>query len=450
MLLRRLIAVAVVGPLLLAGCTSDDGPEPLPSAQDAADAFIAQWNARDYDEMTDLFAPNATWTSERAERVVERALAEGDVTSFEVRRADPVDQPAPGATATAGPLEQEVSYSIEYESAAARAPFELEGELTIAYDKDDGRWGVRWERGLLFPGVPDAAGFAVSYRALARGALLDRSRRPLARRGPPESRSYPFGAVAGSTVGNLAPLSAKEATATAAEGDLVGASGLERAYEPVLAGTPAAKLSIVDRRGETLEVVGRAKGAPGESVRTTLDVDVQRAAENAFGSTVGGAVVIQPKTGDVLAVVSSSPFDPNNYVGVEISPFNRALSGLYPPGSVMKVVTASAALDTGEVTPSTPITGPKEFRGVRNFAGGQFGTISFASAVQNSVNTAFAQLALDLGGRVLTEYAEAFGFNRDHEMPLSTARSSFPRPHDDGDLMFAAIGQAQVLATPLQ
>jgi peptidoglycan glycosyltransferase len=159
---------------------------------------------------------------------------------------------------------------------------------------------------------------------------------------------------------------------------------------------------------------------------------------------------MEPKSGDVLAVVSSSPFDPNNYVGVEISPFNRALSGLYPPGSVMKVVTASAALDTGTVTPTTQVTGPKEYRGVRNFAGGRFGTISFASAVQNSVNTAFAQVALDLGGKVLTEYAGLFGFNREHEMPLATARSSFPRPASDGELMFAAIGQAQVLATPLQ
>jgi penicillin-binding protein A len=450
-LARRLASFVVVS-LLLAGCTGDDAPPPLPSTEALADDFIDAWNARDYDGMADLFAPSATWTAARARRVVESALAGGDIAGFEVARAGEVAQPRPEATATAAPLEEEVDYTITYESEAARAAFELEGAFTVAYDDDDRTWGVRWDRSLLWPGVDGAAAFEVSYRSLPRGALLDRSRRPLARRGPPEERSYPYGAVAGSTVGNVARVSEKDAaeSETVARGDLVGASGLEEAYDSILAGTPSARLSIVDRAGDVLETVGRAKGERGRSVRTTLDVDVQRAAEDAFGSTVGGAVVMEPKSGDVLAVVSSSPFDPNNYVGTEISPFNRALSGLYPPGSVMKVVTATAALDTGEIAPSTEITGPKEFRGVRNFARGEFGTISFASAVQNSVNTAFAQLALKLGGRTLFEYAELFGFNRPAEMPLGSATSSFPLPEGDADLMFSAIGQGRVLATPLQ
>lgn len=442
----------VVALVLVSGACTRDEPAPLPSASDAADAFIAAWNERDYEGMAELFAPSATWTAARAERVVERALEDGDITSFEVAREGAVDQPAPEATASPSPVEEAVAYTITYESEATRRPFELSGSFPLVFDEDDGAWGARWERSLLFPGVARAAGFEVSYRWPARGALLDRSRRPLARRSRPEERSYPYGAVAGSTVGNVAPLSRADARERegAVAGELAGGSGLEAAYDEVLAGTPSTKLTIVDRAGEAREVVGGAPGAPGRSVRTTLDVDVQRAAQNAFGDTVGGAVVMDPKRGDVLAVVSSSPFDPNNYVGVEISPFNRAVSGLYPPGSVMKVVTASAALDTGTVTPSTEVTGPKEFRGVHNFAKGEFGTISFASAVQNSVNTAFAQVALDLGGRALTDYAEGFGFNREHDMPLATARSSFPRPRDDGDLMFAAIGQAQVLATPLQ
>lgn len=449
--MSRAAALVVVLSLTCFACTSDE-PDPLPSAAEAADAFVAAWNERDYDAMAELFAPSATWTAARAKRIVERALEDGDVTSFEVVRKGSVDQPAPEATASPSPVEEAVDYSVTYESDAARRPVELEGTFTLAYDEVDRAWGARWERALLWPGMDGAAGFDVRYEWPARGPLLDRNRRPLARRAPPDERSYPYGAVAGSTVGNLAPLSKEEAAERegAVSGELAGGSGLEAAYDEELAGTPTTTLAVVDRAGDPIEVVGRSKGEPGRPVRTTLDVDVQRAAENAFGDTVGGAVVIEPKTGDVLAVVSSSAFDPTNYVGVDISPFNRALSGLYPPGSVMKVVTASAALDTGTVTPTTAITGPKEFRGVRNFAKGQFGTISFASAVQNSVNTAFAQVALDLGGRALTEYAEAFGFNREHAMPLPTARSSFPRPEGDGELMFAAIGQARVLATPLQ
>jgi peptidoglycan glycosyltransferase len=162
-------------------------------------------------------------------------------------------------------------------------------------------------------------------------------------------------------------------------------------------------------------------------------------------------VVLDPRTGDILAAVASSPFDPSNYVGVAgIEPFNRALSGLYPPGSSMKVMTAAAALETGAVTPSTQLTGPAEYKGVRNFESGEFGTLSFASALQNSVNTAFAQVAEKLGARRLTRFAELFGFNREPEMPLGAARSSFPFPEDEGDLLWSSIGQAQTLATPLQ
>jgi hypothetical protein len=443
----RLVSALLCGALLLGACTSEDEPQPLASAAAAADEFVSAWNERDYDAMAELFAPSATWTAARARRVVEDVLGGGDVESFTVERQGSVAQPGPGATATAAPVEEDVDYTITYESEAAHVPVELSGAFTLAYDEDDREWGVRWDRSLLIPGIDGARGFDVSYRWLERGAILDRSRRPLARRSPPDERSYPYGAVAGSTVGNVAPLSEEEAEESHAgtEGDLVGGSGLEAAYDATLAGSPSARLAVVDRAGRMLEVVGRSRGRPGRSVRTTLDVDVQRAAENAFGDTVGGAVVIEPKSGDVLAVVSSSPFDPNNYVGTEISPFNRALSGLYPPGSVMKVVTASAALDTGTVTPTTQVTGPKEFRGVRNFAKEEFGTISFASAVQNSVNTAFAQVALKLGARKLFDYAEALGFNRESDMPLGSATPSFPRPESDGELMFAAIGQGRVL-----
>jgi peptidoglycan glycosyltransferase len=231
----------------------------------------------------------------------------------------------------------------------------------------------------------------------------------------------------------------------------VGASGLELAYQERLAGTPSTKLQVVDRKGKALDTIGTREGEPGKPVRATLDIAVQRAAEGAYGGTTGGAVVMDPQTGDLLAIVSSSPFDPNGYVGVAgVEPFNRALSGLYPPGSAMKVVTASAALDTGTVTANTTVTGPADYQGVRNFESGVYGNIPFATAVKFSVNTAFAQIAEDLGGRKMTRYARAFGFNDDPKMALDANASSFPPPEDLSDLMWGSIGQAQVLATPME
>ncbi|HEV3473443.1 MAG TPA: penicillin-binding protein 2, partial [Actinomycetota bacterium] len=215
-------------------------------------------------------------------------------------------------------------------------------------------------------------------------------------------------------------------------------------------GRPATRLQVVDRKRKVLDTLSQASSRPGRPLRTTLDMRIQRAAQGVYATT-GGAVVMDPRTGDLLAVVASSPFDPNNYVGVSgIEPFNRALSGLYPPGSSLKVLTAAAALDTNEYKPSDQLTGPAEYKGVRNFESGVFGELSFAEALQFSVNTAFAQIAEKLGPRKLMTYAGRFGFNREHEMALAAARSSFPLPKDEGDLLWGSIGQAQVLATPLQ
>ena len=271
--------------------------------------------------------------------------------------------------------------------------------------------------------------------------------------GPAAQRRYPVAAVGGTTVGHLEPLKKKDVLDGdfRAPGDLVGGSGLEAAFEERLAGRPFTKLDVVDCRGEHIVTVGNRAGGRARPVRTTLDIEVQRAAEAAYGSTTGGAIVLDPGSGDLLAVVSSSPFDPGSYVGVAgIEPFNRALSGLYPPGSSLKVMTAAAALETGTVKPATKLTGPAEYKGVRNFESGEFGTLTFADAITNSVNTAFAQVAEDLGPQRLDRFADAFGFDRPPAMPLGAATSSFPFPADEGDVMWSSIGQAQVLATPLQ
>jgi cell division protein FtsI/penicillin-binding protein 2 len=327
----------------------------------------------------------------------------------------------------------------------------LKGQLPVVFER--GRWSIGWSKNLLWPGVKGAVRWNVAYRWPRRASILDRHGRPLAV-GSGSARRYPFGASAGTSLGYLGSLAQKDVAGSApghVAGDLVGGAGLEQGLERTLAGTPDSKLQIVGRNGHVLETVGGKKGHPGHSVKTTLDMKVQAAAEAGYGAATGGAVVIAPRTGDLLAVVSSSPFDPNNYVGASgVLPFNRALSGLYPPGSSMKVVTASAALDSGKVTPTTRLSGPKEFRGVRNFESESFRSLSFAQATEFSVNTAFAQVALKIGARRLHHYADLFGFNRAPSLPLAAATSSFPLPQDESDLMWGAVGQAQDLASPLE
>ena len=445
----------------LAACTSDGGGDASdwPLLQDAVNAFFEAWTVGDHAAMADMLDDGSAvrWDETDLDRLMRRQTRAGAITSFEASAGE-VDQPDDAAFAAATDEEDpedlslSVPYRVAYGSDASESTAELSGDLEFLYDAEGSEWRAAFDDDALWPGVEGADGFKITTRWPKRGAILDRSGKRLAV-GPVGDRRYPFGSIGGSTVGHIETVTKPtlEEHSGAEIGDLVGGSGLEEGLDDRLAGEPEAQLVVVDAAGQNLDVIGGRDAVAGENVKVTLDIDVQRATEGVFGDTVGGAAVIDPTTGDILAAVASGPFDPNGFVGAtEVNPFNRALVGLYPPGSSMKVMTASAALEEGAVTPSTMLTGPMEYKGVRNFESGEFGSISFAAATQNSVNTAFAQVAEKLGARRLTRYAELFGFNRVPEMPLEAAEPSFPFPEGLGDVMWASIGQAQVLATPLQ
>jgi peptidoglycan glycosyltransferase len=427
--------------LLAAPVACDDSSVPKPDA--SVEGFLRAWSELDGDAMVAHLSPQSRrrWSARRVERLVSAALRAGRVRRLEVEQKGPIVEVAAGARDSVV-----APYAITYRSRAARRPATLEGELTFTFSERRERWETRWTRRHMWPGVGEGWSLGVVYRWPPRAPILDRAGRPLAV-GDRERRRYPFGAVGGAVVGHLGAGEARSARSPR----LVGGSGLEAAYDERLGGRPASTLVVVGRGGERRARLGRRPARPGRRLRAALDVRVQRAAQRAFGTTTGGAVVLAPGSGDLLAAVSSGAFDPNDFVGTTgIRPFDRALSGLYPPGSAMKVVTASAALEERVVTPASRLTGPREFRGVRNFESGVFGVIDFATAVRESVNTAFAQVALDLGAARLTRYARAYGFGRPPSMELAAATPSFPRPADDFDLMWGSIGQAQVLASPLE
>jgi peptidoglycan glycosyltransferase len=199
---------------------------------------------------------------------------------------------------------------------------------------------------------------------------------------------------------------------------------------------------------------------------------LQRAATEALGGRKGAVVALDPKTGAVLAMVTHPTFDPNVAVPMDdrdtraawdalnADPgqplFNRATSGLYPPGSSFKVVVAAAALDVGVVTPETVFdcAGKLAVQGytIYDFGRKSHGNLSFAQAVVVSCNIAFAQVGLRLGAEALVQYAEAFGFNGPIPFDLPTAASKIQSADtmDQVALAAASFGQGQDLATPLQ
>ncbi len=214
----------------------------------------------------------------------------------------------------------------------------------------------------------------------------------------------------------------------------------------------------------------------GSNVQLSLDSTVQRAAYEALGGLEGAVIAIEPDTGRILAMVTSPSYDTNTlathdsaaanqaYDELVANPgnplYNRAIAGdLNPPGSTFKLVTASAALATGEYTPDSMLPNPAQYTlpqsssVVSNASGGTCGPgdeVSLADALRLSCNIPFAELAVELGDQAIREEAEKYGFNMSFETPLVSTPSSYPSGLDDAQTALSGFGQGQVTATPLQ
>jgi penicillin-binding protein A len=242
-----------------------------------------------------------------------------------------------------------------------------------------------------------------------------------------------------------------------------GQSGFERFHNDELLGEESEFTSIIEQL--------QGKRQEGDDVVSSLDPEAQRAALDGLGGQPGAVVAIEPSTGKVRALVSEPPFDPNripdHFSQLATSSkrplFDRATQSGYAPGSTMKVVTATAALDSGEFTPDSIVDGssPVEIDGVplSNSGGESFGPITLTDALTNSVNTVWAQVGEKLGVETMYEYMGRFGFNSDPEIDLPSDELVPSGVYDSGrligpgtpiDIGRVAIGQERLFVTPLQ
>jgi cell division protein FtsI/penicillin-binding protein 2 len=226
--------------------------------------------------------------------------------------------------------------------------------------------------------------------------------------------------------------------------DLVGLRGLERTFERRLAGTPDAVAEIVRAGNAPPVVLARRAGVAPQSVRTTIDLGVQRAAETTLaGGNHAALVVVRPSTGAILAVVSTPATEE----------FDRALDGRYPPGSTFKIVTSAALLGSGvpATQPTTcPATLPVGGRTFTNFEGESRPSLTFAQAFTISCNTAFIKLGSRLSDDQLAHTAQTFGFGAKFDLGVAATSGSFPAPAGAVDHAASVIGQAKVTASPLE
>jgi peptidoglycan glycosyltransferase len=298
--------------------------------------------------------------------------------------------------------------------------------LRMAGDKVD------WAREDAFPLLHAGEALRRTTTAPPRAALLARNGAALAE-GP--NRASTLGPVATEVVGELGPAPPDQRAALRAAGfpakTPVGLTGLERVFDSELAGTPGGTLLAGHRR------LARSAPRQAAAIRTSIDPGVEQSAITALAGRYGGAIAMNPRTGEILALA-----------GV-------AYSALQPPGSTFKVVTATAALEAGKVkmTDTFPVqTGAVlEGRTLQNANGESCGG-TFIQAFANSCNSVFAPLGAKVGGAKLVATAERFGFNRDPGI-AGAATSTIPSAETIGDDLAvgsSAIGQGRVQASTLE
>ena len=318
----------------------------------------------------------------------------------------------------------------------------FEDEVELPYD--DG--GIDWDPSLVMPGLRSGEQLENEIELAPRAALLAGDGTPLAE-GPAEEREHPLGSAAIDVAGEIGSPSEEDLPKLARKGfgatTPVGISGLEQAFNARLAGRPGGKLLAVGDAGGATRTIAEAKPRPGAPVKTTIDPELQESAVSALAGRAGGIAVLDARNGDVRALAG------------------QAFSAPQPPGSTFKMITSVAALEKGVVSldDEFEITNGVNVGGrFLNNANGEYCGGTFREAFAESCNADFAPLGPKIGNDELVEAAESFGFNSPPTLyspeivrEVEPAESTIPAEiGEEIDLGVSAIGQGEVLATPLQ
>lgn len=295
-------------------------------------------------------------------------------------------------------------------------------------------------------------------------------------------RYYPYGKELAHVLGYTREITAEQLEKKKAQGyrlgDVMGQMGIEKAYEKLLRGEWGGQQIEVDGSGKPLRVLGTKQAKSGNDLHLTIDLETQIAAEKALGNRNGAIVAIDPKNGAILAMVSHPGFDPNIFSKQKLSQkdweslqgsehplVNRAIS-VFPPASTFKIVTTTAALESGQFSPDTVLQtyGSLTIGGTRfgewNHAG--FGPLGFVGALQWSSDTFFYQIGKRIGGPTLISWTRKYGFGQKTGFEFTTEEAKGLVPDENwkqkvwkrdwtvGDTINMSIGQGALQTTPLQ
>jgi penicillin-binding protein A len=400
--------------------------------KEAAETFAKAWEAKNFKAMY------AELNEASRARVSREEFEAAYRDAQEVATARTVDVGSAG-DAEDGSADKVVPVEVTVATVAFGA---VEDEVEIPYA--DG--GIEWSPNLAFPGLDKGEELAADVELAERAPILARDGTALAE-GPAEEREHPIGSAAIDVTGEVGEAPEEDLAKLSRHGfppeTPVGISGLERAFNTRLAGKPGGSLLAVAEDGSDVRTLAKSKPQPGAPVKTTIDPDLQEAAVSALAGRSGGVAVLDTRKGDVRALAG------------------LAFSAPQPPGSTFKVVTTTAALEAGEVSLDDEFEisdGVNVGGRFLNNANGEFCGGTFRESFAESCNAVFAPLGPAVGNDKLVETAEAFGFNSPPTLysPQTIAEvdpeeSTIPTEiGEEIDLGVSAIGQGEVLATPLE
>lgn len=297
------------------------------------------------------------------------------------------------------------------------------------------------------------------------------------------NRRYPYGSLFAHVIGYVGRIDTKDEEAMGQNAGVLthtGKTGLERFYDEQLRGQIGYEQIETNVDGRPIRQVGYVPAKPGADLRLSIDMDLQQAMITAFGDMDGSAVAVDPRTGEVLAMVSLPSYDTNlfvngissaDYKALSGNPsrpqFNRNVLGGGPPGSTMKPFVALAGLDSGlrRAEDRTLSTGefhiPGQKRGYRDSHGGGHGWVDLRESIAQSVNTYYYKLALEMGIARFDQYMTRYGFGQKTGIDLAGENTGIlPSPQwkakrskegwYPGETVIAGIGQGYWVVTALQ
>lgn len=366
-----------------------------------------------------------------------------------------------------------VNYDLTFDTLAGSLTY----NYTATFDRqDDNKYYLNWYSSLIFPDLEEDYKVRVYSNSGSRGDILDRNGKVLATNNENGERVYPYGEITAHLVGYIRGISAEELEEHKGEGytesSLIGKTGLELAYEERLRGKNGSGIYIVNENEEIVETIAETDIADGEDIKITIDIDLQEQIYEEFDGDKGFSIAMNPKTGEVLAMVSFPTFDTNKFItgftdeewsslsSDEDTPMFARYESTWAPGSSFKPITGAIGLTTKSFTADENF-GTSGLSWQKDSSWGDYkvttlttysGPANLRNALVYSDNIYFAKAALKIGSNNFAEQLLKIGFDKDLDFSIPMYNSQFADNNEfDSEVQLAdsGYGQGKVLVNPL-